>query len=276
MAQQQKLISRADRLKGLRDSYRAKVVEAGYVPGPEVWTLAIPELETRKSVLLSMIQATVSDFTEADLATKVWPIRELEAIAVKYFEFVNRTLPEGQPERYELLKSLVEALRDLLVRFGNKTMEWQATETFFELLLQYAPSDQIKGKITENIEMIASIKLDQAHGDSFSRLAKLSGGLDVLPETSVEELLARLDRYFEDVDEEVFYLERPRISDLSRLSDAKDSACLAAINLLWAASKVHGFHPGVYENGLRAERLASSPEAKLQAQGLLNELKYLN
>lgn len=275
MAQQQKMTSRADRLKDLRDSYRARVVEAGYVPGPEVWTLAIPELETRKNVLLSMIQATVSDFTEADLATKAWPIQELEAIAVKYFEFVNRTLPTGQPERYELFKSLIDALRELLIRFGNGTMEWQATETFFELLLQYAPSDQIKGKIAQDIEMITSIKLDQAHGASFRRLAELSGGLAISPEMSLEELFSGLERYFQDVEEEVFYLEHPRVSDLSRLSDSKDSACIAAVKVLWAARKVHGFQPGIYENGLRAERLATGSEAKIQAQSLLNDLKYL-
>ena len=276
LAQRQKLIGRAERLKDLRDSYRARVVEAGHVPGPEVWTLAIPELETRKNVLLNMIQSANSDFTEAELSTRKWPIRELETIAAKYFEFVNRTLPEGQPERYELLKSLVEALRDLLIRFGNGTSNWQETETFFELLIQYAPSDQTKEKIAQDIETIASIKLDQAHESSFLVMAELLNNLPQTPELPLIELCQLVDRFLKEVAEEVFYLEQPRISDPIRLLEAKDRASRAAVKLLRLAVSGHGCDTEVYELGAKAERLASGSEAKLEAQGFLNELKYMN
>ena len=276
LAQRQKLTGRAERLKALRDSYRARVVEAGHIPGPEVWTLAIPELETRKNVLLSMIQSANSDFTEADLSTRTWPIRELETIAVKYFDFVNRTLPEGQPERYELLKSLVEALRDLLIRFGNGTREWQATETFFELLLRYAPSDQTKEKIAQDIETIASIKLDQAHESSFRRMADLATELPQASDLALNEVCQMVERFLQDVAEEVFYLEQPRISDPTRLVEAKDRASRAVVKLLRSVVSGRGFDAEVYELGAKAERLASGAEAKLETQGFLNELKYMN
>lgn len=275
LAQQQKLIGRADRLKALRDSYRAMMVEAGHVPGPEVWALALPELETRKNVLLSMIQSANSNFTEADLSSREWPIRDLEGIAAKYFGFVNRTLPEGQPERYELLKSLVEALRGLLIRFGNETREWQATESFFELLLQYAPSEQIKGQIANDIEIIASIKLEQAHESSFLRVAELTSGLPSEQKLSLVEICQILDIFLREVDEELFYLEQPRISDISRLSDVKDTACKTAVRLLRSASSVYGFSDKLYELGTKAGYLASGSDAKSEAQGFLNELKYL-
>jgi len=276
LAQRQKLVARAERLKTLRDSYRARVVEAGHVPGPEVWTLAIPELETRKNVLLSMIQSANSDFTEADLSARTWPIRDLELIAEKYFEFVHRTLPDGQPERYELLKSLVEALRDLLIRFGNGTREWHATETFFELLLQYAPSDQTKEKIAQDIETIASIKLDQAHESSFRRLQELETELPMVADLPLGELCQKVEQFLTEAFEEVFYLEQPRISDPTRLVEAKDRVSRLAVKHLRSAISAHGFDSKVYELGAKTERLASGAEAKLEAQGFLNELKYMN
>lgn len=276
LAQRQKLTERADRLKWLRDFYRARVVEAGHVPGPEVWTLAIPELEARKNVLLSMIQSANSGFTEDDLSTKTWPIRDLESIAEKYFEFVHRTLPEGQPERYELLKSLVEALRDLLIRFGNGTSEWQATETFFEMLRQYAPSDQTRETITRDIETIDSIKLDQAHESSFRRLEELGTELPVAADVPLEELCHKVEQFLQEVSEEVFYLELPHISDPSRLLEAKDRVSRLVVKLLRQTILAHGFDSKVYELVAKTERLASGPEAKLEAQGFLNELKYMN
>jgi hypothetical protein len=273
-AQQLKLVERAERLISLRDSYRARMVEAGHVPGPEVWAEAIPELEARRSVLLSMIQASDSEFTEADLTKRVWPIRDLEDIARKYFQFVDRTLPKGQPIRYEMLKSLVESLRELLIRFGNQTGEWQATESFFELILQNAPSDELKLNLTKHLETISTIKLRQAHKSSFEKIEELSVELDTLSEVEPNDVAEILDPFFLDVKEEVFYLERPKISDLQRFSAVKDSASRSAIRLLRLAVLAGGANEEIYGYGAKAVRLAETPQAKSAAQAFLNEIKY--
>jgi len=174
------------------------------------------------------------------------------------------------------LKSLVEALRDLLIRFGNGTREWHATETFFELLLQYAPSDQTKEKIAQDIETIASIKLDQAHESSFRRLQELETELPMVADLPLGELCQKVEQFLTEAFEEVFYLEQPRISDPTRLVEAKDRVSRLAVKHLRSAISAHGFDSKVYELGAKTERLASGAEAKLEAQGFLNELKYMN
>ena len=273
-AQQLKMLERAERLLKLRDSYRARMVETGHVPGPEVWAEALPELEARKSVLLSMIQASDSAFTEADLSQRAWPIKDLEDIARRYFQFVDRTLPKEQPVRYEMLKSLVESLRELLIRFGNQTEEWQATESFFELILEYAPSDELKSNLTHHLETIATIKLHQAHESSFVKVEELNADLESLADVESIDLVKTLDRFLRDVKEELFYLERPRISDLQRYADVKDSAVYAVIRILRLAVKADGANEEIYGFGAKAVRLAETPRAKSTAQSFLNEIKY--
>lgn len=92
----------------------------------------------------------------------------------------------------------------------------------------------------------------------------------------LEEICQKVEHFLREVFEEVFYLEQPRISDPTRLVEARDRVSRLAVKLLRSAISAHGFDSRVYELGAKTERLASGPEAKLEAQGFLNELKYMN
>lgn len=273
-AQQLKLVDRAERLLSLRNGYRARMVEMAHVPGPEVWAEALPELEARKSVLLSMIQATDAGFTEADLSGRTWPVKDLEDIARKYFQFVERTLPAGQPLRYELLKSLVEALRELLIRFGNQTGNWQAAETFFELIYEYAPSDELKANLSGHMETISSIKLRQAHESSFERIEEIKSQIEGTKIGEFEFPLQELEKLYGEVREELFYLERPKISDLYRYQMDRDGIADATIGLLRQVLAAGGDLEDVFDLGAKAARMAATELAKTKAQSFLNEIKY--